>query len=90
MLTRLWKRLVSKSWIPQMKRKIKTLKQQIKRQMKKELANTMNFSTDSPCLSSTTLKTERLYLQEKCYVIVKFIVLFKYVIFVYIDNFIAL
>ena len=50
----------------------------------------MNFSTDSPCLSSTTLKTERLYLQEKCYVIVKFIVLFKYVIFVYIDNFIAL
>ena len=43
-----------------MKRKFKTLKQQMKRQMKEELANTINSSTDSPCSSSTPLEPERL------------------------------
>ena len=43
---------------------IKTLKHWMKRQMKKELPNTMNSSTESPCSSSTSSKSERLYISK--------------------------
>ena len=47
-----------------MKKRIKVLKRQMKRQAKKELANPMKSSIDSPCSSSTSLEPERLYVSK--------------------------
>ena len=46
------------------KRKIKILKQQMKRQIQKELANTMNSSTGGPCSYSTPSEPGRLYITK--------------------------